>query len=232
MLGSALPETRAGPPLAVRELQIAFPGVGPVLSVPAFDLAGGAVVAIEGPSGAGKTSLLHALAGLERPAAGEVRWGDVALWSLPRSARDRWRREALGLVFQDIHLVDGLSAVANVTLPLLFDHVRAPPDLRVRAATLLRELGIGTPDRAVSVMSRGERQRVALARALLQRPALVLADEPTASLDRRSADEVAALMLDAVAASGATLVVTSHDPALLARAPARWRLEAGRLTPS
>lgn len=232
MPDSASPEVRLGPALEITELQIAFPGVGPVLTIPGFHLAGGTAVAIEGPSGAGKTSLLHALAGLERPGRGEVRWGEVPIWSLSRAERDRWRREALGLVFQDIHLVDGLSAIENVTLPLLFDHVRVPTGLRERAGALLDQLGLGSPDRPITVMSRGERQRVALARALLRGPTLILADEPTASLDRRSAEEVAGLMLDAVAASGATLVVTSHDPALLARAPTRLRLEAGLLQPA
>ena len=232
MPDTASADVQTGPPLAVDGLTIAFAGVGPVLSIPVFELAGGSAIAIEGPSGAGKTSLLHALAGLERPVQGTVRWGEVSVWSLGRAARDRWRRLALGLVFQDIHLVDGLSAIDNVTLPLLFDHVRVPESSRERGVALLGQLGIATPGRAVTVMSRGERQRVALARALLRRPALILADEPTASLDRRSADEVAALMMAAAAASGATLVVTSHDPAVLERAPVRWRLDAGQLTPA
>ncbi len=209
---------------------IAFKGTGPVLSVPTLSLAAGSACGILGPSGAGKTSLLHALAGIERPAQGSVQWDDDALWALPDPARDRWRRERLGLVFQDMHLLDGLSALDNVLLPVLFDHARAPAALRDRAAALLDGLGI-TAERTVSVMSRGERQRVALARALLRRPAVLLADEPTASLDAAAAEQVAGLLLDAAAANGATLLIATHDPALLARLPTRLAVRAGQLEP-
>lgn len=222
-------EAVRGPALAVAGLRIGFPDVGTVLTIPEWDLAGGNTVVIEGASGAGKSSLLHALAGIERPADGNVRWGDVSVWSLSPASRDRWRRESVGLVFQDIHLLDGLSALDNVLLPLLFDHARVPPRLRERARTLLARLGIAAPDRPSSVMSRGERQRVALARALLRAPPLLFADEPTASLDRASAAEVGRLLLEATAESGATLVLATHDPVLLQGTPLRFRLEAGQL---
>ncbi len=218
-----------GPALEVRNLVIAYPGVGPVLTVPSLSLPGGSATAIEGPSGAGKSSLLHALAGIERPTQGSVHWGMDDLWSLPNPARDRWRREQLGLVFQDMHLLDGLSALDNVLLPLLFDHVRVPAALRDRAAELLDRLGVAALDRRVTVMSRGERQRVALARALLRNPAVLLADEPTASLDAAAAARVGELLLHAAAEAGATLIVATHDTALLARLPNRLRLRAGQL---
>lgn len=223
------PDITAGPTLDVQDLVIAYPGVGPVLSVPRLSLPGGSVTAIEGPSGAGKSSLLHALAGIERPAQGSVCWGGHSLWTLPNPARDRWRRERLGLVFQDMHLLDGLSAIDNVLLPLLFDHARAPAALRNRAADLLDGLGVAAPHRRAAVMSRGERQRVALARALLRRPSLLLADEPTASLDQASAGRVGELLLQAATGAGATLLVATHDSALLSRVPRRLRLHAGRL---
>ncbi len=219
----------AGAGLEVEGLVIAFPGAGPVLSIPALSLAPGSATAVEGSSGAGKTSLLHALAGIERPAAGAVRWDGSSLWTLPGPARDRWRRERLGLVFQDMHLLPGLSALDNVLLPVLFDHARVPAALRARAAALLEGLGIAAPHRRAAVLSRGERQRVALARALLRRPAVLLADEPTASLDAAAAGQVSALLLDAAADGGATLLVATHDPALLARLPHRLRLRAGHL---
>ncbi len=217
------------PGLEVRDLVIAYLGVGPVLRVPHLALPGGSMVGIEGPSGAGKSSLLHVLGGIERPASGNVRWGEVALWSLPRSSRDRWRREDLGLVFQDMHLLEALSALDNVLLPILFDHRRVPVALRERAASLLAGLGVATPDRRAGVMSRGERQRVALARALLREPSVLLADEPTASLDTASAEQVGELLVQAAAASGASLFVATHDKALLARLPLRLRLQAGTL---
>lgn len=221
-----------GPGLAIDGLEIAFEGVGTVVGVPAFALAPGSRVVIEGASGSGKTSLLHALAGLERPGAGRVRWGDVEPWALSAGARERWRRRSVGLVFQDIHLVDGLSALENVVFPVLFEMTRVEAPVRARAEALLAQLGIGAASRAITVMSRGERQRVALARALLFEPPLLFADEPTASLDRDSAADVARLLLHAAARTGATLVVTSHDPALLHHVPTRLRLEGGALAPA
>ena len=221
-----------GPGLAVDGLEIAFEGVGTVVGVPAFALEPGSRVVTEGASGSGKTSLLHALAGLERPAAGRVRWDDVEPWALGAGARERWRRTAVGLVFQDIHLVDGFSALENVVLPVLFEMARIEAPVRARAAALLAQLGIDAPARAVTVMSRGERQRVALARALLFEPPLLFADEPTASLDRDSAAALARLLIDAAARTGATLVVTSHDPALIDHVPTRLRLERGALVPA
>jgi len=208
---------------------IAYPGIGPVLTVPSLSLPAGSATAVEGPSGAGKSSLLHALAGIERPTQGSIRWGADDLWTLANPARDRWRRERLGLVFQDMHLLDGLSALDNVLLPLLFDHVRAPAALRDRAAALLDGLGVAASHRRVTVMSRGERQRVALARALLRNPAVLLADEPTASLDTAGAARVGELLLHAATDAGATLIVATHDVALLARLPSRLRLRAGQL---
>jgi len=224
----------SGPSLRLDRLVIAFAGVGTVMDIPRFDLPGGSVVAVEGPSGSGKTSLLHVLAGLERPSGGTVHWtlpgGEaVSVWSLPDRARDAWRRRAIGLVFQDIHLLEGFSALGNVTLPLLFGQRGPTPAQRTRALALLALVGIPGPDRPITVMSRGERQRVAIARALLPGPGLLLADEPTASLDRHSAGTVARLLVEAAAATGATLIVTSHDPVLLEQIPTRLRLLGGQL---
>jgi len=208
---------------------IAFAGAGPVLAVPDLALLPGSATAIQGPSGAGKTSLLHALAGIECPSAGTVRWDGDDLWAMPGRARDRWRRARLGLVFQDMHLLPGLSALDNVLLPALFDHARIPDALRTRGLELLDGLGVPDPGRRAAVLSRGERQRVALARALLRQPAILLADEPTASLDAAAGREVGTLLMDAAAAGGATLLVATHDPALLERLPHRLQLDAGHL---
>lgn len=215
--------------LVVEGLRIAYPGAGTVVEAPSLSLPASTVAAVSGPSGAGKSSLLHVLAGIERPAAGQVLWDGADIWALPPAARDRWRRERVGLVFQDMHLLDGLCARDNVLLPTLFDHARPPAALRERAEALLRGLGIADIRRRAGVMSRGERQRVALARALLRQPAVLLADEPTASLDAEAAAAVGSLLVQAAEQSGATLLVATHDPALLLRLPRQLRLHAGQV---
>lgn len=128
-----------------------------------------------------------------------------------------------------MHLLLGLSALDNVLLPALFDQPRATPAQRTRAAALLDTLGIAAGRRDVAVMSRGERQRVALARALLRAPSILLADEPTASLDPATGRQVADLLLRAATERGATLIITTHDPALTERMGMRMRLSAGQL---
>ncbi len=213
----------------MRGLTIVYAGAGTVVNVPAWDVVAGSTVAIVGPSGTGKTSLLYVLAGLERPATGSITWGGAAPWSMPNRARDTWRRERLGLVFQDMYVLPGLSALDNVLLPAMFDRARPTAPQRTRAAALLDTLGVATGGRDVAVMSRGERQRVALARALLRSPPILLADEPTASLDPAAGRQVADLLLSCAAEQRATLIVTTHDPAIAERMGVRMRLGAGRL---
>jgi putative ABC transport system ATP-binding protein len=219
-----------GATLALRNLTLAFRGAAaPVLDIDAWDVAAGGSVGITGASGAGKTTLLHALAGIVVPDSGSVCWdeGDVA--TMASGARDAWRRRHVGLVFQDFHLFPGLSALGNVLLPMRFDHWGIDADTRGRALSLLQAAGLPAPDQPVTTLSRGERQRVAIARALLRRPAVVLADEPTASLDTDSARSSVDLLLAETQAAGATLLVVSHDAGVLARCDTRWRLADGRL---
>jgi ABC-type lipoprotein export system ATPase subunit len=195
------------------------------LSVPVGSTAGFA-----GPSGSGKTTLLHAVAGLLRPQIGRVAWGGTVLSDLGESARDAWRRNGVGLVFQDFHLIGELDALSNVLLPAQFDHFRLPAALRDRALALLERVGIATPGRRADLLSRGEQQRVAIARALLRYPTILLADEPTASLDDAAGEAVADLLLDACRDSGATLVAVSHDARLLSRLDRVHTLRGGFLT--
>lgn len=204
---------------------------GDLLALDGIDLAvpAGTLAGLAGPSGSGKTSLLHAAAGLLRPRAGRIGWGGVALSELGERARDTWRRLSVGLVFQDFHLVGELDALANVLLPVQFDHLRPPAALRARALALLDRVGVAAPHRSASLLSRGELQRVAIARALLRQPGIVLADEPTASLDGAASRDVAELLVDTCRAGGATLVVVSHDAALLARLDRVHELRGGRL---
>ena len=203
--------------------------LGAILSDIDFTLDPGATAAVTGPSGAGKTTLLYAIAGLVRPDRGGVRWGgsDIAAW--PERRRDRWRRDSVGLVFQDFQLFPELSVVDNILLPTRFDRVRTPASLRERARVLAERVGVAAATARAGVLSRGEQQRVAVARALIRRPALLLADEPTASLDPENGARVADVLLEMASEARATLLIVSHDPALLARVGTIYRLEAGRL---
>jgi putative ABC transport system ATP-binding protein len=206
--------------LALRDVRVeaADPGAAPraILDIPEFALPGGGQIAICGPSGSGKTTLLNLLAGIERPLRGIVQWGAVAVSGLPERAADRWRRETVGIVFQQFHLFPGMSALENVLLPLRFDRWSIASPVRGVACALLERVGV-RPGADAGALSRGEQQRVAVARALLRRPAIVLADEPTASLDRESANLVADLLFALCREAGATLIVATHDPQLAAR---------------
>lgn len=188
-----------------------------VLDIPDLTIPAGARLGVRGPSGSGKTSLLHLVAGLVVPNAGTVTWGQQTVSSLSLAARDRWRRETIGFVFQDFHLIPELDVAANITLPATFAAWRIEPASHARAAALAERMGLGDLRRRAGVLSRGEQQRVAIARAVLGRPALILADEPTASLDAGHAAEVGSLLVEVAAEAGATLICASHDAALLAR---------------
>jgi len=204
--------------LQVRDLLLRFPGQEHALfEIPALDVPAGSSLGIRGPSGAGKTTLFHCLAGIAEPTAGQIRWDGTEICTLRANLRDRWRHRQLGLVFQDFHLIDGLSAFDNVLLPAHFDCWRPAAEWRRRARELLAAVGIGAVDRSAALLSRGERQRVALARALLFRPAIVMADEPTASLDPDHRRQIGDLLVELVRSQGATLIVISHEPELLSR---------------
>ena len=192
----------------------------------------GAMAAITGPSGAGKTTLLHALAGLVTPDAGVVTFEGRDIGSLSESGRDRWRREAIGLVFQDFLLVPELSIAENILLPLRFDAWRATAAQRARLRDLADRVGLTDLSPRAGALSRGEQQRVALARALIRKPALIFADEPTASLDAANAARVADLLIETARQSGAGLLVVSHDTILLERMPSVLRLAGGQLQPN
>lgn len=218
--------------LVLSDVRVLFgTAAAPVLAVDAaaLSVAHGDHLGISGPSGSGKTTLLHALAGLLTPDAGSIAWGGVALNALGENARDRWRRENVGFVFQDFHLVPELSALENVLLTRWFGHWSAGADATARAISLLRVVGVPDANRRAGLLSRGEQQRVAIARALLSRPALILADEPTASLDAETGAVVADLLVRSARETRATLILVSHDPAMLARMGCVRRMEKGVL---
>jgi ABC-type lipoprotein export system ATPase subunit len=190
---------------------------------PVFDgvtasLAGGRLYAVTGPSGSGKTTLLHLLAGLELPDEGDVIVLGTTVSDLDRGARARFRRDTVGLVGQEPGLVPFLSARENVELGLSLRGV-GPDEAESRAREALVAVGLGERlDSRVSVLSAGERERVAVARAVAARPAVLLADEPTARLDQANGLAVAALLARLARETGATVVCATHDPIVMEQA--------------
>ncbi|MCD2173405.1 ABC transporter ATP-binding protein [Rhizobium sp. C4] len=215
--------------LSIKALEVTFPGLAtPALSIDEFRLAAGGKLAVTGASGSGKSTLVNILTGLERPRTGAVRWGGTDIASLSESRRDRWRGETIGLVMQDFYLFEGLSALDNILLPARLARA-ATAEMTERARELLRIVGLSRPEQKVETMSRGEMQRVAVARAVVRRPAVIIADEPTASLDSESGAQVADLIMTLAEREGSTLIVVSHDPALIGRFDKRIRLVGGRI---
>ncbi|MDX3530519.1 ABC transporter ATP-binding protein [Streptomyces sp. ID05-39B] len=189
-------------------------GAGPpALDDVTLSVRAGEALAVVGPSGSGKSTLLNLIAGLDRPSAGSVTVGGVRVDQLNETGSARYRRDRIGMVFQFFNLLDDLTVHDNVLLPAqLAGMPRA--EARGRTAELLRHLGIERHAAAYpGRLSGGERQRVAVARALMNRPALLLADEPTGALDTASGEQVREL-LTGLNADGQTIVLVTHDLAL------------------
>lgn len=216
--------------LSVEGLQVRYPGLPvPALDLPSLTLRAGEAAGLVGPSGSGKTTFINIATGMERAGSGRVAWNDDDIAAMPEGGRDRWRSRNVGLVMQDFHLFPGLSAEANVLLPQRLSHLRLPAGMTERARELLARVGIGRTEQLVGTMSRGQMQRVAVARALVGKPGLIVADEPTASLDTESGAAVADLLIELAAEAGSTLIVASHDGRLIERMGRTLRLENGRL---
>jgi putative ABC transport system ATP-binding protein len=195
---------------------------GVSLAIPAGDF-----VSIVGPSGCGKSTLLHMIGALDVPTAGEVRFRGTPLAAI--RDLDRLRAREIGFVFQTFYLLPNLTARENVQLPMFGDG-RSEADRVARADDLLARVGLDARRHHLpGQMSIGQRQRVAIARALANGPALVLADEPTGSLDSRSGGEVMDLLGRLHAEQGTTLVVVTHDAAVAARGRRTIRMLDGRI---
>ena len=194
-----------------------------------FQLAAGETAALVGASGSGKSTLLTLIAGLDTPTQGTVRIAGQDIFAIDEDARAALRAEKVGFVFQSFQLLGNLTALENVMLPL---ELAGRRDARQAATEMLARVGLSARlGHYPRLMSGGEQQRVALARAFVMRPALLLADEPTGSLDFATGETVMQLMLDLNREQGTTLVLVTHDRAIAARCDRRLAIEAGCLLP-
>jgi putative ABC transport system ATP-binding protein len=194
-----------------------------------LEVARGEVVAVTGPSGSGKSTLLFLLAGLDRPDGGEARVAGTDWWTLPGPARAGFRRRMCGFIAQGMALLPQATAAENGEVPLLLDGV-APALRGARVAEALEGVGLaGEAAKLPDQLSGGQQQRVAIARAVVTRPAVVLADEPTANLDSATAQAVTRLLLAAARERGTAVLLVTHDPDVARHADRLVRLRAGQV---
>lgn len=202
---------------------------GPVNILRGIDLtvAAGEIVAIVGPSGSGKSSMMMVIGGLERPSAGKVAVAGRELGGMGEDALALFRRDRVGIVFQNFHLVPTMTALENVAIPLEF---AGAPDAFAQAAERLRAVGLGHRlDHYPGQLSGGEQQRTALARAFAADPAIVLADEPTGNLDGDTGRQIVDLMFEMARGRGTTFLLITHDADLARRCDRTVRLVDGRI---
>ena len=217
--------------LSVKDLHKTYGGDDgvEVLRGLSFEMSAGEAVAVTGPSGCGKSTLLQILGTLDRPDAGEVRIGGTDPFELDDDALARFRNRTVGFIFQDHHLLPQYSVLENVLVPTLAFPDQASGDARERALELLEKVGLGHRlDHRPAEISGGERQRVAVARSLINQPTLLLADEPTGSLDPTIAGTVSDLLIDMHRAAGTLLIVVTHSMELAGRFARRVELREGR----
>lgn len=209
--------TRSGPLAVLR-------GIG-------LELAHGEALAVMGPSGSGKSTLLHILGTLDSPTAGTVRLDGKDPFVLSEPALADFRNRHIGFIFQDHHLLPQCSVLENVLIPTLVGDGK-PADAEKWGRELLERVGLtGRLDHRPAELSGGERQRVAVARALIRKPILLLADEPTGNLDRRSAQAIGQLLLDLQRQEQAMLIVVTHSSELARSFPRRLEMNDGLLQP-
>lgn len=212
------------------DIHLSYPtesGTVAVLNNASISVPPGESLAITGPSGSGKTSLLLLLSGLERPDQGEIIVGNQRLGDMDSNALADWRSGHLGIIFQSFHLLPGLSALGNVSLPL---EIAGQSQARERASAMLDAVGLSHRlAHYPAQLSGGEQQRVAIARALVHQPSLLLGDEPTGNLDQQTGEKVLSLLFDLQRESKSTLILVTHDERVAERCQHRVRMDAGQL---
>lgn len=192
-----------------------------------FEMAQGQSLSMMGPSGSGKSTLLHVLGTLDRPSSGRIEIGGQDPFALPELALAQFRNQGIGFVFQEHHLLPQYSVVENVLIPTLA-FGKPSRDARTRAREVIDRVGLSHRiDHRPSELSGGERQRTAVARALINRPALLLCDEPTGSLDGARAEEIADLIFDLHHAENNILICATHSAALAHRFERQFELRGG-----
>jgi putative ABC transport system ATP-binding protein len=205
--------------------------VVPVLENINLDIAAGDFIALMGPSGSGKSTLLNLIAGIDKPSGGKLEVAGTDITALPEAELAAWRARHVGFIFQFYNLMPVLTALENVELPLLLTTLPAA-ERRERAAAALAMVGLADRmSHSPSELSGGQQQRVAIARAVISDPTILVADEPTGDLDRRSAEEVLGLMGRLNAELGKTIVMVTHDPHAAGRARRIVHLDKGELLP-
>jgi len=230
---AALPETDDAPIVSLSGTTLTYPsaeGDVRVLNGVDLEVEPGEIVALTGPSGSGKSSLIAVIGGLERPTGGHTHVLGRDMATIAERERTHLRRRDIGVVFQSYHLVPAMTAVQNVALPLMLGGMRGA---RQAAGDMLKRVGLGHRlTHRPTALSGGEQQRVAVARAFIAEPALVLADEPTGNLDQSTGGKIAELMFDLTRNAGAAMLLVTHDPALARRCDRVLAIDNGRIVGS
>ncbi|HAJ90054.1 MAG TPA: ABC transporter [Rhodospirillaceae bacterium] len=216
--------------LSLTDIHLTLPastGDVSILRGVSFTLPAAKSVAIVGPSGSGKTSLLMICAGLLKPQAGQILFEGQDITHFGEDKLAALRRDTMGIVFQNFHLIPTMTAIENVAIPLELARI---PDATARAEQALKDVGLSHRlDHYPSQLSGGEQQRVAIARALSMKPKLILADEPTGNLDQTTGKTIMDLLFDRVRAHGSTLALITHDPTLAAACDLQIHIQDGKV---